>query len=111
ASHDLGIEWRLIVMRIAVAIEIPGRIDERVHRVALAACGPSTFRARNVDKRIDAFEWRSAFARDFHVFREKNREVFLGHGDHTAIPAINNRYGCAPVSLTRDSPVFDAIHD
>ena len=35
----LGIEGRLIVTRVGVAIEIPGRIDERVHGVGLASGG------------------------------------------------------------------------
>ena len=52
----LFVEWRVVVVRIGVAIEIPGRVDERVHRVRFAPRRAAALRARGVHK----FRQRSA---------------------------------------------------
>ena len=35
-AHQRRIERRLVVVRVRVAVEVPRRIDERIHRVRLA---------------------------------------------------------------------------
>ena len=39
------VERRLMVVRIAVAEEVPGGVDERIHRLAPAPAGPAAFGA------------------------------------------------------------------
>ena len=46
--RDLAVERRVVVARVGVAIEIPGRIDERVHGVGLAARRAATLRTRGI---------------------------------------------------------------
>ena len=41
--HGLAVPRRLVIVRVAVAQEVPGRVDERVHRVGLAAGRPPHF--------------------------------------------------------------------
>ena len=36
SRSDRGVPRGLVVVRVAVAQEVPGRVDERVHRVGLA---------------------------------------------------------------------------
>ena len=44
----LLIEGSLVVVRVGVAIEVPGRIDERIHGVGLAPRRPAALRTRRV---------------------------------------------------------------
>ena len=62
-----GVERRGIVFRIGVAIEVPARIDECVHRVGLAGCGSATLRARRVEELWNPAERRATFAGDFNL--------------------------------------------
>ena len=107
-----GIERRASIVRIAVAIEIPGRIDERVHGVALAprvarrTSGHFTFmNDGNVCQR------RPALAGDLHIERQHHRQILLRHRHDAALRAMNHRNRRAPVALPRNAPVLDAIRD
>src|SRR5204862_8365914 len=64
-----ALEHPLLVVRRAVAKEVPRRLDERVHRVRLALRGTAALRTRRVDERRDVRERRATLAADLHVTR------------------------------------------
>ena len=98
-------------MRVAVAIEIPRRIDEGVHGVAFAPCRSATFRTVHVDERRNAFERRTAFTGDLYVERKKHRQIFFGHGHDAALGAMHHGNGRAPIALARNAPILYPISD
>ncbi len=49
-AGDLSIKWRAIVVRICVAVEIPGRVDKCVHRVGFTSRRAAALRTRGVDE-------------------------------------------------------------
>ena len=57
------IEGRLVVARIAVTQEVPGRVDERVHRVGFAPSFAAAARTGNADPVLRRFERRLASRR------------------------------------------------
>ncbi len=76
-GDGFGIEGRGAVVRVAVAIEIPGRIDEGVHGVAFAAAGAAAFGALDIDELRDAFERGAAFAGDLDVERKQDGQILF----------------------------------
>src|SRR5690349_20437973 len=102
-------EGPALVARVAVAIKIPGRIDERIHRVALASPLPATLWAPRMDEGFDLFERRSTRARDLYIERQQHRQIFLGHRHDAARLAVNHRNRSAPIALPRDAPIFNSI--
>ncbi len=100
-----------VVVRVSVAIEIPGRIDERVHGIGLAARRAATLGTGRVDEPGQFAERRSTGERDLHIFRQNHRQIFFGHGDDSILLAIKHGDGRAPIALARNSPVFQAISD
>src|SRR5262245_66695634 len=71
------------VVRVRVPVEVPGRIDERVHGVRLATARPSAARARNGDESRGRGERGPGGAAQVHV-REQHGEVLLGYRDRAA---------------------------
>src|SRR5437667_6154388 len=61
------VERRAIVFRVAVAVKIPGRIDERVHRVGLAPRGPSALGTLHVYELWHLFERRASLAGNLDI--------------------------------------------
>src|SRR5207253_11446374 len=82
---------RLVVVGIAVTIEIPGRTDERVHGVGLAARRPATFRAGGVYKFRRRRQRRFAFAGELGIWRQQHRQILVGDGYHAVFGAVNDR--------------------
>ncbi len=72
---DLAVEGRTVIVRVGVAIEVPGRIDERVHGVGLATRRAATLRTRRVHELRHALERRSALQRDVDVLRQEHRQA------------------------------------
>ena len=104
-----AVEHAGLVARRAVAEEIPGRLDERVHRVRLAprpAAAPGTAR---VDEARGVGERRGALARELDVAREHDGQVRLGLRDHPARVAVEDGDGRAPVALAADAPVAQPV--
>ncbi len=106
-----GIERRAIVLRIAVAIEIPARIDERVHRVRFPSSLAGTFRTLYVDKGRNVFKRRPPLARDLHIDRQNHRQIALRNRHRPALRTMNHRNRRAPIPLPRNSPIFQSIRD
>ena len=103
-----GIERSFVVVRIAVAIEIPRRIDEGIHRVGFAARGAAAFWTRSVDEFRSGRERRFAFAGEFWIRRQQDWQVFVRNGLQAVLGAINDGNRSAPITLARDAPVAKA---
>ena len=48
--RGLRIEGSVVVVRVGVAVEIPGGIDEGVHGIGFTACGPAALGTGRVDE-------------------------------------------------------------
>ena len=67
----LAVERSLIITGIGVAIEVPGRVDKRVHRVGFATGWTTAFRAGSVDEFRHVTQGRAPSQGDVHVFRQE----------------------------------------
>ncbi len=99
----------LIVVRIGVAIEIPGRIDERVHRVRLAPRRTAAFRASRVHEFRHARQRRLPLPGQRHILRQAHRQLIIRHRNNSILLAINHRNRRAPISLARNAPIFQPV--
>ena len=95
---QLGIERLGRIVRAGVAQEVPGRVDERVHRVGLPpsllaadrTCGPVPIRL---------------LGEGFVLGGQLNRQLVPRYGHDAVIRAVDDRDRRAPIPLTRDQPV------
>ena len=98
--------------RVAVAQEVPGRVDERVHRVGLAPRRAAALRARRVH---EAPRWRRAAscpsARSPRRPGSSTGSWSSGTGTMPHVVAVDDRDRRAPVALARDEPVAQAVVD
>ena len=99
----------LVVVRITVAVEIPRRIHERVHRVRFTARGSAASWALRVYKFGRPSKRGFAFAGELRIRRQQHRQILIRHGNHSVFGAINDGNRCAPIALTRDSPVAQPV--
>ena len=97
----------LVELRVAVAHEVPGAVDEGVHRVGLAPRRPAARRAGDVQERGVLVE-RVAGAVGDQVLGQDDRQVLLGHRHDAAGLAVDDRDRRAPVALPADAPVAQA---
>ena len=95
-------------VRARVAHVVPGRIDERVHRVGLALRGLAAARARHVQE-VGALRERVAAAVGDAVLGQHDRQVLLRHRHRAARGAMDDRDRRAPVALARDAPVAQPV--
>src|SRR5258706_9499295 len=98
------VEGSLVVLRIAVAIEIPRGIDKGVHRVRLAARGTAAFRADGVHEFGSGGERGATFARERDIFGKYYGEILVWDGHNSVFGAVDDRDGGAPITLTGDAP-------
>ena len=105
------IEWSLVVVRVGVAIEVPGRIDESVHGVGLAPRRASAFGAGGVDEVRHPAEGRAALLRDLNCSGSRTGNCSSGTGTMPSLLAIEHGDGRAPVALPADAPIFQAKGD
>src|SRR6266851_5258763 len=91
-------------MRRRVPQEVPGRVDEGIHRVRLAARFPPALRTfgapevRIVGERL-VLPW------------QQNGKLFPRHGNDPVHIAVDDRNRTAPVPLPRDEPIPKAVLD
>ena len=107
----LRIKWSLVVLRVGVTVEIPRGIDERVHRVRLAASGAATFRTSGIQKLRHIHQRRPADERDGDVLRQNDGQILFRDGHDAVLIAIHHRNRRAPIALPRNTPVFQAEID
>src|SRR5216684_5135980 len=102
------IERSFVVVRVAVAVEVPRRINERVHGVGLAARGTTALRASGVHKIRSRGKRRSAFTGQLGIFRKHYGKILVRHRDDSVLGAVDDGDGSAPVTLAGDAPVSQA---
>ena len=107
----LAVEHALIESRRAIAEEIPGRLDERVHRVGVAPRRSPAPRAARVHEARDFGQRRPALAADLHVLGQDDGQTVLALRHHAARRAVHDGDRRAPVALAADAPVAQAIVD
>ena len=103
-----GLVDRFVRLRIDVAVEVPGAIDECVERVGLARRRAAAAGARRVLPGRMPLQ-RVAGLAEVHALRQPHRQVRLRHGDHATRLAMHDRDRTAPAALARDAPVAQAI--
>ena len=84
---------------VQVAIHVPGRVDECVHRVNVPARGATAFRTRGVDEGRDVRQRRASATGELDVARKRDRQVLVAHRDRPVGIAIHHRDGRSPVAL------------
>ena len=105
------IERPIVIIRAQVAQVIPGRAHESVHRVGFARGRAAAYRAFGVLPGRMEFQRTLAGRAPFNVIGQQHRQLVIGHGVPTVFFAIHHRDGRAPVTLTGDQPVAQAIVD
>ena len=90
--------------------EIPGRVDEGVHRVRLAASAGAAGGTGNVLPRRMVVE-RVTGPLEGDVVGQLDRQLVLRHRHDAAGLAAHHRDGAAPVALARQAPVAQAEVD
>ena len=112
AGHPVvgaGIDHRGRVGR-AVAHVVPGAVDEGVHRVGLAPRRLAAGWAGAAQERL-VLRQRAAAAIGHQVLGQDHRQIGLGHRDHAAGLAVDQRDRRAPVALAADAPVAQPVVD
>src|SRR5579875_1941585 len=104
-GDGLGFERSVGIVRIAVAVEVPRGIDERVHGVALTTRFAAALGTLYVHERIKRFEGRASFARDLHVRWKNDGQILFGNRLRPTRRTIDDGDGRAPVALARDAPI------
>ena len=95
-----------------VAQEVPGRVDERVHRVRLAARRAAADRARRVHPVLRRGQRRAALAaRSPRRRAAATGRSSSGTGHDAVLVAVDDRDRAAPVALAREQPVAQAVVD
>ena len=107
-SFFLGKRLGLIV-RIAVANEIPGRIDEGVHRVRLAQGIRAALGTFAMQETFARLERRQCAGHKIDILGKPHGKLLLRHQHGTAMRTINHRNRAAPVALTGNEPIAQAI--
>src|SRR5262249_35524535 len=101
-----GIERRTSVMRVGVAVEVPGRVDKSVHRVGLAARRTATFWACCIQEFRHIQQRRPTRERDVNVVREQYGQLAFGYRHDAILLAIEHGNRRAPITLARYAPVL-----
>src|SRR5262249_46971948 len=99
----LRIERHAVVARVTVPIEIPRRIDERVHGICLATGRAFASRTRDIYKFRHVLERRAARTGDLHVRGQHDRQILVTHWHHTALRTVNDRNRRTPITLPGDT--------
>ena len=103
----LAVEW-LVLGLAGKADEIPARIDKGIERVGFAPCRFAASRAIDLAPRWMAVE-RVAGDVEADVLGQYNRQLVVGHRHRAACVAVDDRDRRAPVTLTRNAPVAQAV--
>jgi hypothetical protein len=104
------IERLRVVVRVEITHVVPGRIDERIHRIGVALGRAAARGTDRVDER-GVVGQRRALASERNAARQHDRQLIVGHGNHTVALAVEHRDRRTPVALTRDQPVAETEVD
>ena len=106
-----AVEHALLESRRAIAQEVPGGLDEGVHRVGVAPRRSPAAGTRRVHEGRDLGERRPALAADLHVLGQDDGQAVLALRHHAARRAVDDGDRRAPVALAADAPVAQAVVD
>ena len=101
------VERRGIVLRVEIAVEVPGRVHEGVHRVGLPTGAGAALGARRLQPLPALLENRTPLAGDPDVRRQLDGQILLGDRRDSAVGAMDHRDRRAPVTLPGHSPVVE----
>ena len=110
-AQNRWVPCRLGVRGIAVAQEVPGRINEGVHRVGLALGWAATVRAFGIDPVGRSGERRLALRRVVLDHRQQHRKLIVRNRHDSALRAAHDRDWAAPVALAANQPVAQPVVD
>ena len=98
-------------MRVEVAQEVPGGVDEGVHRVGLPAGGLSALRAVGLDPVGGSCQRTLPLGRVVLDLRQQNGKLVFGDRHQSTPIAVDDRNRRAPVALTGNEPIAQAVVD
>ena len=101
-------ERGVVVVVIAVAVKVPRRVNERVHRIGFAPGRLAALWTVDVDEGRGARERAFPLSGQLRVFGQNHGQVLIRHRDHAAGGAMNHRNRRSPIALARDSPILNA---
>ena len=91
-----------------ILCEIPTRFKERIERIGFAQRGGATFWAIDMLPGCVMVQRVSGLI-ERNIFGEFYGELILWNRHDTAVFAVNHRDWAAPITLTRDTPITQAI--
>src|SRR5260370_2342547 len=96
-------------MGLAVAVKIPGGVNEGIYGVRLAPRGPAALRASGIHELRRRRQRRFTFASKLRIRRQHHGQILVRHMPHPVLRAIDNTNGSAPIALPRNSPILSAV--
>ena len=93
------------VLGVAIAHEVPRRIDKRVHGVGFAARGFAAHRTHHTG--VEAFVFVQRITRTIGdaILRQHHGQIFFGHRHSAVFIAMDDGNRRAPITLTANAPV------
>ncbi len=106
-AHGLLVERAVLVVRRAVAQEVPRRVDERVHRVGVALPRAATVGALDVDPLLGRGQRRDALRLQLGAVQlgQLHGQLVVRHTYLAARVAVDDRDRGSPIALTGQQPV------
>ena len=108
---ELALEGRAVVVRVAVAQEVPRRVDEGVHGLGLAPSLATTRGALHAHPLLLGLQRRLSLREVVLDLRQDDRQLGLRHRDCPTSPTMDDRDRTAPVALAGEPPVAQAEAD
>ena len=107
--YPFGVERLVRVLVVGITQIVPARTHESIESVGVASCGTSAHRTRNVHELLALCKRAFSVGLEVHVVRQTNGQILFGDGNNSAMFAVYHGNGCAPVTLTADKPVAQAV--
>ena len=113
AAHPLDVEDLRVVVGRRIAQVVPGRVDERVHRVGVTRRVTAALRASHRHPVRRTLQRRLATLRAQLVTgqRQLHRQLVVRYRHLAAATAVHDRDRAAPVALARQQPVAQPVSD
>ena len=99
-----GSNGSAVVVGVGEAVEVPRRVDERVHRVGLAPRRPAAGRAGDVDELRHVGQRRIAAAGELGHLGQLHRQLLVGHRRRRRPPGSGSSGSACPSSAGARCP-------
>src|SRR5208283_5609800 len=104
-----GGERALVEVGAGISGKVPGGFHEGVHGVRLTPrLGPAFRAGSRVEGFVDGQGGAAVFQK-LDIQRKHYRQVLLGDRHDTALWAVDDRNGSAPVALARNAPIAEPV--